>query len=216
MNLEIITKIKIKDDIFYLALEVAKIWGHTNLTQFVNRNLEKTEYLYVSNTTHKETFLYLIKNKIVSNKTRKVMLITDSGLLTLAIKSNTPSSIKFINKITKTIIQKREELGVSEEDFINMFQDSYTKSHNEVATYVMYDEISGYYKIGISKNPKARESTISSQLPKIKTILYLDRNIEKTLHALFSSKKIRGEWFNLNADDIITITCDFGFKKFCE
>ena len=71
-------------------------------------------------------------------------------------------------------------------------------------TYIMYDQISGFYKIGKSINPEFREKTLSSQTPQIKLINKCLESIvsERYLHSLFSNKNVRGEWFNLEMDEI--------------
>lgn len=71
-------------------------------------------------------------------------------------------------------------------------------------TYLMYDEISGFYKIGRSINPKFRENTLSSQTPKIKLVYKCCESIvtERYLHKLFSHKNIRGEWYKLELNEI--------------
>lgn len=66
--------------------------------------------------------------------------------------------------------------------------------------YLMVNCDSGSIKIGTSSNPKFREKTLQSQEPNI-TIVALwkcDKGVEKQLHEKFRSKRIRGEWFNLN------------------
>jgi len=73
--------------------------------------------------------------------------------------------------------------------------------------YLMRDTTNGYFKIGISNNPKYREKTLQSEKPTIELLAskqYPSRqvaeNLESSLHRMFTSKRIRGEWFNL--DDI--------------
>lgn len=82
-----------------------------------------------------------------------------------------------------------------------------------ILTYIMYDESTGYHKIGRSKNPKYRECTLQSKKPTIKLVLITPDNIEHELHTEFKSKRIRGEWFNLNADDILYLIEEYSFKK---
>lgn len=70
--------------------------------------------------------------------------------------------------------------------------------------YVMIDKNTGYYKIGRSVNPKAREKTLQSEKPTIELIhCYnaLNRH-EKELHNMFRDKRIRGEWFDLSGTDL--------------
>ena len=75
--------------------------------------------------------------------------------------------------------------------------------------YLMFDEANGFYKIGISNHPEYREHTLQSEKPTI-TLLkakeYPSRAIaeafESALHKTYESKRLRGEWFKLNADDV--------------
>ena len=69
----------------------------------------------------------------------------------------------------------------------------------------MIDKANGFYKIGLSNNPNFRESTLQSEKPTIEIIVskkFINRKIasifEKTLHTNYETKRIRGEWFNLD------------------
>ena len=75
--------------------------------------------------------------------------------------------------------------------------------------YLMIDTTNNFYKIGISNHPKYREHTLQSDKPTIELICakkYPSRTIaeaiESALHRSYASKRIRGEWFNLDASDI--------------
>ena len=79
--------------------------------------------------------------------------------------------------------------------------------------YLMKDTINGFYKIGISNSPEYREKTLQSEKPTI--ILLCSKSfpkrkvaqvLEKTLHETFSNKRIRGEWFNLNDEEVKDIS----------
>ncbi len=79
--------------------------------------------------------------------------------------------------------------------------------------YLMLDEVNGYYKIGISNNPKYRERTLQSEKPSIKLICAKEfpsrriaEAIESALHKAYTAEHIRGEWFNLTAKDVQEIT----------
>lgn len=69
----------------------------------------------------------------------------------------------------------------------------------------------GHIKIGISKDPKQRERTLKSEEPAIKLLYqkeFPDRKfavqLEKTLHKIYKYWRLRGEWFNLNQNQIQT------------
>jgi hypothetical protein len=71
----------------------------------------------------------------------------------------------------------------------------------------MIDKNTGYYKIGRSLKPKFREKTLQSEKPTIELLFSNDAKIkkEKDLHNMFSDKRIRGEWFDLNGSDLTKI-----------
>lgn len=75
--------------------------------------------------------------------------------------------------------------------------------------YLMIDTTNNFYKIGISNKPKYREKTLQSDKPTIELLCcksFPNRKtaeiLEKTLHKFYESKRIRGEWFNLNEFEI--------------
>ncbi len=72
-------------------------------------------------------------------------------------------------------------------------------------TYLMYDAASGYYKIGRSINPAFREDTLAAQIPMIETLATCQIDIERQLHDRFAAKRIRGEWFDLDEEDLMHI-----------
>jgi len=80
-------------------------------------------------------------------------------------------------------------------------------------TYIIIDYNTGFYKIGKSINPILREKTLASEKPTIKLVLICEENIENQLHKIFNKKRIRGEWFDLNADDILFLIENHNFKK---
>lgn len=73
--------------------------------------------------------------------------------------------------------------------------------------YLMKDARSGFYKIGYSKDPKYRERTLQAEAPMVDLLYTWAGSIEEEqyLHELFADQRIRGEWFDLNTDDIQTI-----------
>lgn len=75
--------------------------------------------------------------------------------------------------------------------------------------YLMHDEANGYYKIGISNKPEYREHTLQSEKPTIVLIKAkqfpirpIAEAFEAALHKTYESKRIRGEWFNLDDADV--------------
>jgi len=73
--------------------------------------------------------------------------------------------------------------------------------------YLMLDKQNSSIKIGKSIKPLYREKTLQSQLPKIEAIAIWQAPpvVEKQLHKQFANKRVRGEWFSLNLDDLYLI-----------
>lgn len=79
----------------------------------------------------------------------------------------------------------------------------------ECYVYLMKDLRNNAHKIGISVNPLKRERTLQSEQPKTELLAikkYINRKIalaiEKALHDIYSHKRKRGEWFDLDSEDV--------------
>lgn len=78
--------------------------------------------------------------------------------------------------------------------------------------YLMVDIANGYHKIGISNHPEYREGTLQSEKPTIELLCAkqfpsrtIAKAIESALHKTYEDKHLRGEWFQLDAKDIIDL-----------
>lgn len=89
----------------------------------------------------------------------------------------------------------------------------YVRRGVESKTYLMLDNNTGYVKIGKAINPRVRERTLQSEKPTITLFKICKDNIESVLHMKYSSKRVRGEWFNLTKDDIEWICKEYNFKE---
>lgn len=85
-------------------------------------------------------------------------------------------------------------------------------SFNWCYVYLMRDNTNGYHKIGISNKPEYREKTLQSEQPSIEMLAYkifptrkIAEAIESALHTAYSQQRVRGEWFNLNEEDVAAI-----------
>lgn len=73
--------------------------------------------------------------------------------------------------------------------------------------YLIQNNDNGLYKIGFTSDIKTRMKQLNHQyIDGIKEIAFLDSDDtygdEKNIHAMFTSKKVKGEWYDLNQDDI--------------
>lgn len=82
----------------------------------------------------------------------------------------------------------------------------------ECHVYLMIDTVNHYHKIGISNKPSWREKTLQSEKPTVELLAskkFVNRKIassfEKALHETYAQKRIRGEWFQLDNNEIVEI-----------
>lgn len=74
--------------------------------------------------------------------------------------------------------------------------------------YLMKNSRNGFHKIGYSKNPQARESTLQSEEPEITLVAFWPGTLddERRIHELYANYRIRGEWFALSESHIEEIS----------
>jgi hypothetical protein len=77
--------------------------------------------------------------------------------------------------------------------------------------YLMTDGF--YFKIGKSVNPKQRLKGLKTANVDIQLIDYSNTISEATLHHLFKSKRVHGEWFDLYEHEVEAILLIFGNNK---
>lgn len=77
--------------------------------------------------------------------------------------------------------------------------------------YLAKDYKSNLIKIGYSCQPNIREKTLRAENPEVDIISILlgGRDLESKLHKQFKEKRIRGEWFALDSDDINLIISSY-------
>lgn len=83
--------------------------------------------------------------------------------------------------------------------------------------YLMKDTVRGFYKIGWTKKktPKFRESTLQAEVPSIIIVEAWKATPadERECHDRFAAKRLRGEWFDLDASDIQALSEIFSAHK---
>ena len=83
------------------------------------------------------------------------------------------------------------------------------RSKYDCFVYLMEDQRNNSFKIGRSKTPGKRERTLQSEVPQIvmRFSIPAEEQTESELHFKYEPKRIRGEWFSLNAEDVVSIVC---------
>ncbi len=81
--------------------------------------------------------------------------------------------------------------------------------------YLLINHANGCYKIGFSQRPQYREKTLAAQEPKIEMLAVVPGTMgeERAMHERFAAKRIRGEWFNLDALDVETIKWEWSVPE---
>ena len=83
----------------------------------------------------------------------------------------------------------------------------------EPQTYLVMDEATGYTKIGKSKDIHTRLRIIKTHVPMCQLLGYIPADVERELHAIYSAKRVKGEWFNLSGEDIREIEFTYELVK---
>jgi hypothetical protein len=111
--------------------------------------------------------------------------------------------VETMNWVREIALQMRKELvnGV----FFN-------EPINGTWTYVIVDKDKNEHKIGISKNPLSRISSIMTSRPTCFLYLLHKCNLESMLHGIYADKRKYNEWFCLDEDDLVDLVCNFGFR----
>jgi prophage antirepressor-like protein len=146
-----------------------------------------------------------LKFQALDGKFRPSECVNVEGALVIIMSITSPKAHNIKLWIAQAGQEKLENLGSS------MTVDTLVQSHAilnnsfliyEPKTYLMRDTLRGFCKIGKSKNPKIRESTLQAELPTVELLHVIDKDIEAYLHKKFASKRLRGEWFDLSQSDI--------------
>ncbi|WP_159478011.1 GIY-YIG nuclease family protein [Chryseobacterium sp. 18068] len=87
--------------------------------------------------------------------------------------------------------------------FNDNFNISNIEPHNEYV-YLMVNKETSLIKIGFSKDPIYRETTLQSKEPEVYRIACwkASRSIETELHRKYKEKRVRGEYFKLNINEL--------------
>lgn len=88
------------------------------------------------------------------------------------------------------------------------------KEFSERCTYLMKDKVTGLVKIGSTSDIKTRYQTLSCGNHNLLVIATIDENIENELHRKFANKKVKGEFYSIDENEISSIIKDYGFSTY--
>lgn len=113
-------------------------------------------------------------------------------------------------RFAKRFSEALDEIGIKWET--KETKEETPSSNDPCFVYLMVDTTNGFHKIGISNHPEYREGTLQSEKPTIELLCAkqfpsraIAKAIESALHKTYEEKHIRGEWFQLEAKDIIDL-----------
>jgi len=74
-------------------------------------------------------------------------------------------------------------------------------------TYIIRSELLALYKIGrtIKIDKRVKELMSQTKDANLSIVRLYDGDLEKQLHIMFKHKRVRGEWFDLNEQDLVFI-----------
>ena len=154
------------------------------------------------------TFMYIQEENNIIRATKIQHWLTRSQIQEVLQSCNDTLKYYDQNNYTDELINKLNDDWFEEE--YNLYKNySYEKAKTFV--YIMIDHNTKYYKIGKSDNPLKREKTLQSEKPTIELVYKFECEYgqEKELHNKYNSKRIRGEWFNLDVNDIEYIKTNY-------
>jgi anti-repressor protein len=97
--------------VMFVASEVGKAWGHTNIKQAVTRLLNPEEYKVIKKSDFPEFFKILVRNKVLPTKAQRIQLIVESGMYKLVLSSNLEKAKYFRDWVTGEVLPSIRKNG---------------------------------------------------------------------------------------------------------
>lgn len=98
--------------VMFIGNEIAKIWGHTNLRQAVNRLCNSNEFKVIKLKDYPEFKRQLLSNQLLqSSNAPTIMLLTESGMYKLALASNLERAKPFKDWVTSEVLPSIRKNG---------------------------------------------------------------------------------------------------------
>lgn len=90
--------------IMFIASEVGKMWGHTNMTSTTRTLLNQEEMMVLKKSDWPDLFRIFVSNQILPSKAQRIQLITESALYKLALASNLQKAKPFRDWVTSEVL----------------------------------------------------------------------------------------------------------------
>lgn len=152
--------------ITFIASEIGKIWGHTNLKQVINRVLNKEEYEVILKSKYPEIFNALIKEKIISNMAQKLQVITINGMVKLVMNTD-----KLVQKMA--FMSWLKEIGIIDTDM------AFLKQRNEIEFSSLLIPFLEYHGYKVSTQYKIDKFRLDFFIDELKLCIEFDEQHHK-------------------------------------
>lgn len=98
--------------VMFIAKEVCELWGHTNSSKAIkDAKLLESETLVLKRNDHKDFFAYVTNQQLVTSKTGRLQLISESGLYKLALNSKKAEADQLKHWIATDVLPSLRQTG---------------------------------------------------------------------------------------------------------
>ena len=90
--------------VMFIASEVGKMWGHTNMTSVTRSILNSDEIKVIKKSEYPDLFRIFVSNQMLPAKAQRIQLITESAVYKLALASNLEKAKPFRDWVTSEVL----------------------------------------------------------------------------------------------------------------
>lgn len=97
--------------VMFIAPEIGRMWGHTNMKQVVSRILNNDEYRVITKSKYPLFFKQLVSNNLLPSKAQRIQLVTESAVYKLALASNLDKAKPFRDWVASEVLPSIRKHG---------------------------------------------------------------------------------------------------------
>lgn len=97
--------------VMFIASEVGRMWGHTNMTSTTRSILNPEEIMLLKKSDWPDLFRMFVSNQILPSKAQRIQLITESAVYKMALASKMDKAKPFRDWVTSEILPSIRKSG---------------------------------------------------------------------------------------------------------
>ena len=97
--------------VMFIAAEVGRMWGHTNMTSVTRSILNSNEIILLKKSEWPDLFRIFVSNQMLPSKAQRIQLITESALYKLALASNLDKAKPFRDWVASEVLPSIRQNG---------------------------------------------------------------------------------------------------------